>query len=169
VKGGLELGGASSIVTRILSAMFGSALAAGLFLPAASQQQLLPGAELPAGMEIETTSVLRLFDGIAGPAVGSMIFFCGALAFFLSVLGLQRLCLAPSIVAAGLVLVARRIVTGNLTGLEWLPPGFLPDPGAGICVPVDKAWIVMFAACSGLAVLALVEIITRQKPDRSSR
>jgi hypothetical protein len=157
------------IYTRVFSALMGLAVAAGVFLPAMTDDQPvntsgdLPSEEV-AGVALQDTgNVLSLFDGIAGPVAGLLIFFCGALAFFLSLLGAHRLCLAPSVVAAGLTVIARRVATGRLDGLFWLPPQFLP-PFGQTGRPLETAWIWLLAASAGLALTALIEIVEGRRP-----
>jgi hypothetical protein len=157
------MSGSGSALTRVLSVLLGLALAGGVFLPAAQSVQATAGEELPAGLAAETQSARSLFDGVAGPVAGPMIFFCGALAFFLSAFGLQRLCLAPSAVAVGLIVLSIRIVSGEFTVTGGLPAAFLPAPGGESFTPVGTAWIWLSSACAGLAILALVDISRGRK------
>jgi hypothetical protein len=150
-------------LTRIPSVLLGLALAGGVFLPAARSTQAIAAEELPAGLAAETQSAKSLFDGIAGPVAGPMIFFCGALAFFLSAFGLQRLCLAPSAAAAGLIAVSIRIVSGDLAVTGSLPAAFLPGPGGESLNTVGTAWVWLCSSCAGLAILALVDAFQRRK------
>jgi len=156
---------------RVSSVLLGLAVAAGVFLPAMTGDQPsgsagdLPSEEIAGAMPLEGTErVLTLFDGIAGPVAGLLIFFCGTLAFFLSLLGAHRLCLAPSVVAAGLTVIARRVAMGRLDGLYWLPRQFLPPSFGQTGRPLETAWIWLLAASAGLASMAVMEIIRGRRP-----
>jgi hypothetical protein len=157
------MSGSGSALTRVLSVLLGLALAGGVFLPAAQSAPAIAGDELPTGLAAETQSAKSLFDGIAGPVAGPMIFFCGALAFFLSAFGLQRLCLAPSAAAVGLTVISIRIVSGDLAVTGGLPAAFLPARGVESLMPLGTAWIWLLSACAGLAILALIDISRRRK------